>query len=176
MGVDLIWKHALIPFALGSTVAGMTAGPGEASAHTSVAMTRFRTSEVVREYITALLAKGPATEYFADDIVMTVVDLDQQIVGKEAVAQMVTNFHEVAFTTALEVRQFLAGTGIAYAEILFVGTHTGDFAGIPATGREVRVPYVAVTELSDDFITAIRLYGPASGIIRQLATPATQAS
>jgi steroid delta-isomerase-like uncharacterized protein len=163
----LIWKRTLIPFALGSTLAGMPTGLGKGSA---VPMTRLRTGEVIREYITALLAKGPATDYFADDIVVTMVDLDQQIVGREAAAQMVTNFHEVAFTAAPEVRQFLAGPGIAYAEILFVGTHTGDFLGIPATGREVRVPYVAVWELADDKITALRTYGPGAGIIQQLTS------
>jgi len=165
-----IWKQALIPFMLS---ASMLSRPTGGVRDGFIPMTRARTSEVLREYITALLSKGPASAYFADDIVVTLVDLDQQFVGREAVEQAVINLHQLAFTAAPEVSQFIVGSGIASAEIVFTGTHTGDFHGIPATGREVRVPYVAVWELADDKIAAIRLYGPASGLIQQVTANVT---
>jgi steroid delta-isomerase-like uncharacterized protein len=131
-------------------------------------MTRARTDTVMREYLAALLSAGPFAGYFADDIVVTFTDLGQEIVGREEAARMITGFHQVAFDSALDIRSITAGPGIAIAEIVFSGTHTGDFLGIPSTGREVRVPYVAVWELAADQITALRLYGPATGLIQQL--------
>jgi len=169
----LIWTQVLIPFVWVASILSATTGGVRDN---SVPTTRARTSEVLREYITALLSKGPTDVYFADDIVVTMVDLDQQFVGREAVEQAVVNLHQVAFTAAPEVSQFIVGSGIASAEIVFTGIHIGDFLGIPATGREVRVPYVAVWELADDKIAAIRLYGPASGLIQQITANATRAS
>jgi steroid delta-isomerase-like uncharacterized protein len=139
-------------------------------------MSAERTGEVMEAYLAALDSNGAFADSFADDIVVTFVDIGQEIVGSEVAEASIVDFHQVAFDATIEVQTFTAGPGIACAEVIFSGTHTGDFAGIPATGREVRVPYVAVAELADDRITAIRLYGPASGIIQQLTTTATPAS
>ena len=54
----------------------------------------------------------------------------------------------------------------------FVGTHTGEFAGIAATGRQVRVPFCVVYELEGDRITRGRVYMEMPVMFRQLgATP-----
>ena len=71
------------------------------------------------------------------------------------------------------VEEVFATEDRAAVRFVLHGTHTGDFFGIPATGREVRVPYVAVWALAGDKITALRLYGPASGLMQQLTAPAT---
>jgi len=42
----------------------------------------------------------------------------------------------------------------------FVGTHTAEFLGIPATGKSVNVPYSVVYDIPADTITAIRVYMP----------------
>ena len=43
-------------------------------------------------------------------------------------------------------------------EIDFVGTHTAEFLGIPATGKSVNVPYSVVYDIPADKITALRVY------------------
>jgi steroid delta-isomerase-like uncharacterized protein len=139
-------------------------------------MSRWRTEEVMREYLAALLGNGPFANSFADDIVVTLVDVGQEIVGREAAEAAIVNFHQVAFAAKPEVKTFTAGSGIAWAELVLVGTHTGDFVGIPATGRSVRVPYVAVYDLADDKITALRLYGPAAGLVQQLTASESPSS
>ena len=48
-----------------------------------------------------------------------------------------------------------------------MGTHTGEFAGIPATGRQVRVPYCVVYDLAGDRIRG-RVYMEMPVIIRRL--------
>ena len=50
----------------------------------------------------------------------------------------------------------------------FVGTHTGEFAGVQATGRTVRVPYSVVYDLRGDKIARLRMYFPVSLLVEQL--------
>ena len=42
---------------------------------------------------------------------------------------------------------YFTDDGKAAIEADFAGTHTGEFAGIPATGRDVRVPYSVLYNL-----------------------------
>ncbi len=58
--------------------------------------------------------------------------------------------------------------GKAAIEADFVGTHTGEFAGIQPTGRSVRVPYSAVYDLRGDKISGLRIYFPMSLLVEQL--------
>ena len=60
--------------------------------------------------------------------------------------------------------------------MVFVGTHTGDFAGIPASGKQVAVPYSVFYDLADGKITALRIYGFATGLVAALTAEATPAS
>jgi predicted ester cyclase len=53
-------------------------------------------------------------------------------------------------------------------EAEFVGTHIAEFAGPPASGKKIRVPYSVVYDLEGKQIAALRIYGLAEGIIRQL--------
>ncbi len=40
----------------------------------------------------------------------------------------------------------------------FIGRHVGEFAGIAATGNQVRVPYTVFYDLHDGQIESLRLY------------------
>ena len=53
-------------------------------------------------------------------------------------------------------------------ELVFSGPHTGDFVGIAATGREVRVPYSAYYDLTNDGISTVRVYGVFQELISAL--------
>jgi predicted ester cyclase len=50
----------------------------------------------------------------------------------------------------------------------FVGTHIGEFAGVPATGRTVRVPLCVVYDLEAGTITRARVYLELPVLLRQL--------
>src|SRR5687768_8026567 len=93
-------------------------------------MTRARTETVMREYLLALIGSGPFAEYFADDIVVKFCDLNLEISGREPARQTIADFHQAAFSSVPEVDSFVAGAGIACAELTFTGTHTGEFFGI----------------------------------------------
>ena len=54
-------------------------------------------------------------------------------------------------------------------QVLFVGTHTGDFSGVSATGNHVRVPYSVFYDLDGDKIKALRIYMPMKQLLAQIA-------
>jgi len=80
-------------------------------------------------------------------VVATFEGTDQRADGREAAGQLIRYVHEGAFDARPEVKTLITGNGRAAIEADFVGTHTGEFAGIPATGRAVRVPYSVVYDL-----------------------------
>ncbi len=49
----------------------------------------------------------------------------------------------------LEVRDAVADEGMTAQRILFTGTHTGPFRGLPATGREVRFSGIEINRMVD---------------------------
>lgn len=53
-------------------------------------------------------------------------------------------------------------------EFDLLGTHGGDFMGVPATGRTFRCRMVAVFEFADDRIVCERVYFDGATILRQL--------
>ena len=134
------------------------------------AMTVEQTRATLEAYLEALLASGDFGRYFADDLVVVMVEAGQETRGREAAVGLITAAHREAFAARIEPGQVVVGAGTAALEATFVGTHTGEFAGIPATGRQVRVPYAVFYELADERITALRIYGLAGGLVRQLST------
>ena len=76
--------------------------------------------------------------------------------------------HENAFDARAELKDLLVDEGKAAIEADFVGTHTGELAGIQPTGRSVRVSYSAVYDLRGGKISGLRIYFPMSLVIEQL--------
>jgi predicted ester cyclase len=67
------------------------------------------------------------------------------------------------------VKNLVVAEGQAAVEADFVGTHTGEFAGIAATGKDVRVPYAVLYDLEGEGISAPRLYMSLDMIVQQIA-------
>jgi predicted ester cyclase len=88
--------------------------------------------------------------------------------GNANAGQPVRYVHENAFDARAEVKNLLVDEGKAAIEADFVGTHTGEFAGIQPTGRAVRVPYSVLYDLRGDKISGLRIYFPVSLLIEQL--------
>jgi predicted ester cyclase len=153
----------LIPFAPGSA----------ASSNATPPMSVEQTRTTMRAYLDALLADGDFGAYFADNVTMTIVNSGDATTGREAVVQAITYLHQVAFTAHPEIKNLVVGADIAALEAVFVGTHTGEFAGIPASGCTVRVDYSVYYELADGKITALRIYELVDGLLRQLQRVAT---
>ena len=125
--------------------------------------------QVMQNYLDTLVKRGDFPAYFTDDVVATFEGTNQRAEGREAAGQLIRYVHQSAFDARMELKNLLTDNGKAAIEADFAGTHIGEFAGIPATGRRVRVPYSVVYDLAGDQISALRIYFPTSQLIDQLS-------
>ena len=126
--------------------------------------------KVMQEYLDALVKRADYPVCFTDDVVATFEGTDQRAIGREAAGQLIRYVHEGAFDARPELKNLLVDDGKATIEADFVGTHTGEFAGIQPTGRPVRVPYSVVYDIRGDQISALRIYFPMSLLLDQLTS------
>jgi len=126
--------------------------------------------QVMQDYLDALVNRADYPAYFTDDVAATFEGTDQRADGRDAAGQLIRYVHQGAFDARPELKNLLTDDGKAAIEADFAGTHTGEFAGIPATGRAVRVPYSVLYDLRGDQISALRIYFPMSLLIDQLTT------
>ena len=131
-------------------------------------MTTEDTRVSMQAYADALLSFGDYARYLADDVTMIFMGTDRAVKGRDAVQRAITFFHERAFSSAVELKELVCGDGRAMLEAEFIGTHIGEFEGLTATLRPVRVPYAGAYTLADGRITALRLYFPFDLLVRQI--------
>jgi predicted ester cyclase len=134
------------------------------------------TQAVIDAYLLALVARENLAPFFSDDVVLELMDIGQRIQGRDEVAGAIVELHQQTFDAHPELTNRLVGEGSAAIEAVFVGTQTGEFAGIPSTGAQVAVPYAVFYDLADGQITALRIHGFASGLIAALTAEATPAA
>jgi predicted ester cyclase len=135
-------------------------------------MSADQVRETMESYVRALLERSDYGRFFADDIEVSIVGTDQKANGPEAAEQMIRFMHEVAFDAQPELVNVLVGEGGAAAEAVFVGTHTGEFAGVPGSGNAVRVPYSVFYDVGEGGISALRIYMSLDELVRQISAPA----
>jgi steroid delta-isomerase-like uncharacterized protein len=133
-----------------------------------------QTQAVLDPYLASLVAREEVAPFFAEDVVLSLVEINQEIQGRDAVATAIAELHTQTFDAHPEVVHPTVGAGTAAGEFIFVGTHCGELAGIPATGLAVRVPYSVFYDLADGHITALRIYSFASGLAAQLTAEAAE--
>jgi steroid delta-isomerase-like uncharacterized protein len=113
----------------------------------------------------------------AEDVVFTTMATGDEHRGPDGVRRMLDHIYHAAFDARAEIRTRLYGENQAVLEADFVGTHIGEFAGIPATGRGVRVPLCVVYDLEEGLIKRARVYLEVPVLLRQLgAEPAAAGS
>jgi predicted ester cyclase len=130
------------------------------------------TSQVMNDYLDALLKKEDFGRFFADDVLWTTTETGDEVSGRDAVRDFIVAIHTQIFEARPEFTGLTVGDGRATLEANFVGTHTGEFAGIAATGAELRVPYAVCYDVADGEITALRAYLPISLMVAQLRAAA----
>jgi predicted ester cyclase len=130
------------------------------------------TRKTVEAYAGALVEGGDYARFFTDDVVFTIVGVGPEIRGREAVKQTIDQLHTEAFDLQLELRNLVFGDTGAAVEANFIGTHKGEFAGIPATHRRVDVPYSVIYDLDGEKISALRIYMPMHLLFEQLGVQA----
>jgi steroid delta-isomerase-like uncharacterized protein len=108
------------------------------------------------------------TSMMAEDVVFTIMATGQEHHGREGVSQMLDYFYRLAFDATVEERNSVFADQKAVGEADFVGRHIGEFAGIPATGKDVRVPLCVVYDLENDQIKRGRVYFEMPALLEQL--------
>ncbi len=108
------------------------------------------------------------TSMMAEDIVFTSMADGQESHGPDGVRAMLHYVYHVAFDASAETRNLIIGSDNAVWEGEIVGRHIGEFAGIPATGQEVRVPLCVVYDIEDEQLKRARIYLEMPVLRRQL--------
>ena len=127
------------------------------------------TREVVTKYLNS---KHSDVSMMADDVVFTNMASGQEHRSPDGVLQMLNYFYHVAFDATAETKNTIFADGKAVLEGDFVGKHIGEFAGIPATNKHVRVPLCVVYDLEDDLIKRGRVYFEMPVLLQQLGVGA----
>ncbi len=102
------------------------------------------------------------------DVVYTVMATGQESRGPEAVQGMLDYFYRIAFDAHADTKNMVVADQQATLEGDFVGKHIGEFAGIPATGKDVNVPMCIVYDLENDKIKRGRIYFEMPALLQQL--------
>ena len=139
-------------------------------------MTDKTTRAVMDEYLDALLHGSDFGRFFAPDVVWTTMETGEEVRGRDAVRDLIRGLHGQAFHAQPELVTLLTGDTTAMVEAVFVGTHVGDFAGLPATGMQVRWPYSMAYDVAAGSITALRAYFPMTALRSQLAAAGSSVS
>jgi steroid delta-isomerase-like uncharacterized protein len=126
------------------------------------------TSQTMRSCLEAFLALGDFADYYTDDLTWTTVGTGQELQGRQPVRDFLIWMHTQAFDAHPKVKTLVVGDGQAALEADFIGTHTGEFLGIPPTGKSVQVPYCVIYDLQDGRIAALRAYIPMDLFAQQL--------
>jgi predicted ester cyclase len=130
------------------------------------------TEATLKAYGEQLLQRGPYGQYFVPDVTFTLMGANLEVRGAAEVEQFIRFLHEQAFDAQPELKNTFIADGRAALEAVFIGTHTGEFMGVAATGRRVEVPYAVFYELAGEQITALRAYLPMDTLMRQLGASA----
>jgi steroid delta-isomerase-like uncharacterized protein len=131
------------------------------------------TESTIRGYVDALLNGGDFASFFSDDVLWTTMETGEQVHGRDAVRDFIVALHTQLFEAAPEVRGLAVADGVACLEAVFVGRHVAEFAGVPPTGTEVRLPYAVFYDVDGGSITALRGYFPIAALIQRLREPTT---
>ena len=138
-------------------------------------MTVEETERTIHEYLDALQTGGDFAAYFSDDLTWTTMETGDQIRGRDPVRDFIVALHSQLFEASPEFGNVTVADGVAALEAVFVGKHIAEFAGVPATGVEVRLPYSVSYDVSGGKITALRAYFPITALVQQLGAAAAHA-
>jgi predicted ester cyclase len=126
--------------------------------------------EVVERHFAAFKAKDADAEPFSADA--QVVAPGAQLRGRDQILDWLGGYWEAFPDARLEVVRSIESGPRAAAEGRFIGTHTGVLrtpeGEVPATGRSVEVPWMAMYEVAGDELLSEHLYFDPSEFMTQL--------
>lgn len=111
------------------------------------------------------------SKYLTEDTVFINMNNSELTIGREAVGKMLYYMYHVAFDAHAEITNTIVTANKAVLEANFVGKHIGEFAGIQATGKNVKVPLCVTYDLEENgLIKVARVYMVESVMMQQLTS------
>jgi ketosteroid isomerase-like protein len=126
------------------------------------------TSAVMDKYLDALRTGGDYARFFAPDVVWTTMETGERVEGRDAVRDYIAALHTQLFDAHPQLVRLVTGDGVAMLEAVFVGRHVGAWGDVPATGRDVRLPYAMSYDIAGGRITTLYAYFPIAALHAQL--------
>ena len=120
-----------------------------------------------RDAVVGYLERHEA-EKLAENAVFTDMSSGQVWTGREAIGGMLDAMYHRMFDARADVRNLIVDEEHAVLEAMFVGRHIGEFAGVPATNKEVSVPLAVVYDLDDGQIVAARVFWTVPAFLAQV--------
>lgn len=132
-------------------------------------MTVAETRSAMQRYLSA---PDDDVSMMSDDVVFRIMATGEEFRSPEAVAALFDYYYRVAFDATWEQHRVVIGRGSAVWEGTFVGTHIGEFAGVSATGRRVRIPLCVCYDFKDGMLVEGRVYFETPAFLSQVGWPA----
>lgn len=126
--------------------------------------------EIVRNFIEDVLNRGnleAAGRYFWDDMVEQ-VPLPGQGPGLEGLKTVLHGFRTAFPDIHWKIEEQIAEGDKVVTRFEWSGTHQGNFLGVPATGRVVKVWGIVIDRLESGKIKDTRILMDALGLMMQL--------
>ncbi len=107
--------------------------------------------------------------FHTDDVVVESVVLDAPVAhGKDELRALENSYFKAFPDLKIEVTSCFAVGNRQCEEFIFTGTHTGDFMGIPATGKGLSVRGVSIREFRDGKTSKVSHYYDLATFMHQL--------
>lgn len=123
------------------------------------------TKSVVTKYLDS---KHTDMNLLASDVVFRNMATGDESHGPQEVSDMLNYFYHVAFKADAETKNLVFSDNTAVFEADFVGKHIAEFAGVKATGKEVRVPLCVAYDVENEKIKRARIYFELPALFEQL--------
>ena len=107
-------------------------------------------------------------QYVAEDATFIHLGTGEETKGRKAVGEMLHYMYHVAFDAGFEFVNRIVTENHAILEGRFRGKHIAEFAGVPATNREVNVPTCISYDLENGLIKTARIYMLGDVMYKQL--------
>ena len=109
-------------------------------------------------------------KYVAEDAVFIMLPTGEEMHGRQTIDEHLKAFYHGSLTADAQVVSSIFSENKGLLEAMVVGKHTGDFAGIPATGRDVRVPLAVAYDMENGLIKRARIYLMVNVLIGQISS------
>lgn len=103
-----------------------------------------------------------------DDVIIEDVAWGLVMKGKDGVRKGYTDFVKAVPDFKLEPKSWILADNAFAVELIFSGTHKGDFPGLPATGKKFSVRGCSYGEVENGKVKGRRDYWDSASMLRQI--------